>query len=167
MGRVVDLETLKAELAGAAGAALVTTNGCFDILHVGHVRLLGAAKRLGDLLVVAVNDDGSVRRLKGRGRPLVPAEERAEIVAALEPVDYVVLFGEDTPEAVLAAIRPSVHVKGADYRAEDLPETGVVERGGGRVVILPLVEGRSTTDLAERLGETPPAPRRARPPEGA
>lgn len=151
MGRVVDLEQLLAELAARPGR-VVTTNGCFDVLHVGHLQLLREAKALGDILVVAVNDDGSVCRLKGPSRPLVPAAERAELLAALEPVDYVVLFSEDTPDRVLAAIRPAVHVKGGDYRAEDLPETPTVEAGGGRVVIVPLVAGRSTTDLIRRAG---------------
>jgi rfaE bifunctional protein nucleotidyltransferase chain/domain len=151
VGRVVDLEQLLAELAARPGR-VVTTNGCFDVLHVGHLQLLREAKALGDILVVAVNDDGSVCRLKGPSRPLVPAAERAELLAALEPVDYVVLFSEDTPDRVLAAIRPAVHVKGGDYRAEDLPETPTVEAGGGRVVIVPLVAGRSTTDLIRRAG---------------
>jgi len=151
MGRVVGLETLKHALAARTGT-VVTTNGCFDVLHIGHLALLREAKRLGDVLVVAVNDDEGVRRLKGPDRPLVPADERAELVAALEPVDYVVLFGEDTPETVLAAVRPDIHVKGGDYVAEDLPETPVVEAGGGRVVIVPLVPGRSTSELIRKAG---------------
>lgn len=167
MGLVVDLDALCVKLgrggpAAAQGAAdgaasgtgrlsVVSTNGCFDLLHVGHLRLLKAAKELGDVLVVAMNNDRSVRRLKGVARPYVPADERAELVAALEPVDYVVLFSEDTPEAVLAAIRPDVHVKGGDYRLEDLPERRVVEEGGGRVVILPLVPSRSTSALVRRI----------------
>ena len=152
MGRVVDLDTLLSALAGEPGR-VVTTNGCFDLLHVGHLRLLRQAKAMGDVLVVAVNDDGSVRRFKGPSRPLVPAAERAELVAALEPVDYVVLFSEDTPERTLAAIRPAVHVKGGDYRAQDLPETTVVEQGGGEVVIVPLEPGHSTSDLVRRAGK--------------
>ncbi len=152
MGRVVDLDTLLSALADESGR-VVTTNGCFDLLHVGHLRLLREAKAMGDVLVVAVNDDDSVRRFKGPSRPLVPAAERAELVAALEPVDYVVLFSEDTPERTLAAIRPAVHVKGGDYRAQDLPETRVVEEGGGEVVIVPLVPGHSTSDLVRRAGE--------------
>lgn len=152
MGRVVDLDTLLSALADETGR-VVTTNGCFDLLHVGHLRLLRQAKAMGDVLVVAVNDDDSVRRFKGPSRPLVPAAERAELVAALEPVDYVVLFSEDTPNRTLAAIRPAVHVKGGDYRAQDLPETEAVEKGGGRVVIVPLVPGHSTSDLARRAGK--------------
>lgn len=151
MGAVVDLDTLLAALAASPGS-VVTTNGCFDVLHIGHLKLLRQAKSLGDILVVAVNDDDSVRCLKGPDRPLVPAAERAELLAALEPVDYVVLFSEETPERVLDAIRPAVHVKGGDYRVEDLPEARVVERGGGRVVIVPVVPGRSTSDLLKRAG---------------
>ena len=151
MGRVVDLETLRASLDATPGR-VVTTNGCFDLLHVGHLSLLRQAKALGDILVVAVNDDASVRCIKGPSRPVVPAAERAELVAALEPVDYVVLFGEDTPERVLAAIRPDVHVKGGDYRAEDLPEARVVEENGGAVIIIPLVPGHSTTEIMRKAG---------------
>lgn len=152
MGRVVDLDTLLSALAVEPGR-VVTTNGCLDLLHVGHLRLLRQAKAMGDVLVVAVNDDDSVKRFKGPSRPLVPAAERAELVAALDPVDYVVLFSEDTPERTLAAIRPAVHVKGGDYRAQDLPETRVVEEGGGEVVIVPLVPGHSTSDLMRRVRE--------------
>jgi rfaE bifunctional protein nucleotidyltransferase chain/domain len=131
----------------------VTTNGCFDLLHVGHLAVLRQAKALGDILVVAINDDESVRRLKGPSRPIVPAAERAELVAALELVDYVVLFGEDTPERVLAAIKPAVHVKGGDYRTQDLPEARVVQSNGGTVVIVGLVPGHSTTDLIRKAEE--------------
>lgn len=151
MGAVVSLAELERGRFESAGT-VVTTNGCFDILHIGHLRLLEAAKAMGDTLIVAVNDDDSVRRLKGGARPLVPAAERAALVAALAPVDYVVLFSEDTPKAVLEAIRPDIHVKGGDYDAGDLPEAEVVERSGGRVVIVPLVPGRSTSDLIERAG---------------
>jgi rfaE bifunctional protein nucleotidyltransferase chain/domain len=151
VGRVVGLDTLLAELEASPGR-VVTTNGCFDLLHVGHLTLLRQAKGLGDTLVVAVNDDASVRRLgKDPCSPVVPADERAELVAALDPVDYVVVFTEDTPERVLAAIRPAVHVKGGDYRPEDLPETRVVEEGGGEVVIVPLVPDHSTTALVSRI----------------
>lgn len=153
MGRVVALDELLAEIAdrSAAGVGVVvTTNGCYDILHVGHLATFRQAKALGDTLVVLVNDDGSVCRLKGPSRPVVPAADRAELVAALEPVDYVVLFPQDTPVEALAAIRPAVHVKGGDYAAADLPETPVVEAGGGEVVIVPLVPGRSTTGILER-----------------
>jgi rfaE bifunctional protein nucleotidyltransferase chain/domain len=128
---------------------VVFTNGCFDLLHVGHARYLQQARALGDALVVGVNTDASVRRLKGEGRPIVPEEERAELIAALACVDYVTLFGEPTPEALLAHLRPDLHVKGGDYREEDLPESPLVRGWGGQVVILPLTPGRSTTQLIE------------------
>jgi D-beta-D-heptose 7-phosphate kinase/D-beta-D-heptose 1-phosphate adenosyltransferase len=153
MGRVVTLDELLGELHDRSGRTTVTTNGCFDVLHVGHLRLLRAAKAAGDILVVAVNDDDSVARLKGPGRPLVPLADRMELLAALEPVGYVVPFSEDTPEAVLEAIRPDVHVKGGDYREEDLPEAEVVRAHGGRIEIVPLVQGRSTTGLVGRSEE--------------
>jgi rfaE bifunctional protein nucleotidyltransferase chain/domain len=149
----VGLKELLGEIGdrSAAGAGrVVTTNGCFDILHVGHLAVLRQAKALGDTLVVLVNDDDSVRRLKGPSRPLVPAEDRAALVAALEPVDYAVLFSEDTPVEALAAIRPAFHVKGGDYAAGDLPESGVVVAGGGEVVVVPLVPGRSTSEIVRR-----------------
>lgn len=149
MGTVVGLEALTEELAHRDGL-VVTTNGCFDLLHVGHLALLREAKAMGDTLVVLVNDDDSVRRLKGPSRPLVPAADRAELLAALEPVDFVVLFAEDTPEAALAAIAPDIHVKGGDYTPDDLPEARVVREAGGRVAIVPLVDGRSSTGLIER-----------------
>lgn len=153
MGRIATLDELRRELHDRSSKTIVTTNGCFDVLHVGHLRLLRAAKTAGDVLVVAVNDDDSVSRLKGRGRPLVPLNDRMELLAALEPVDYVVPFSEDTPEAILEAIRPDVHVKGGDYSEEDLPEASVVRAHGGRIEIVPLVQGRSTSGLLGRLGE--------------
>ena len=153
-GGVVSWEELLPErdLWRRAGRTVVWTNGCFDLLHVGHLRSLEAAKRLGDVLVVGVNGDESVRRLKGPGRPVVPAEDRAAMVAALRPVDRVVIFGEDTPEAALERLRPEIHAKGADYADKPIPEREVVERHGGRVVLLPLVEGWSTSGLLDRIG---------------
>ena len=134
------------------GLTVVWTNGVFDLLHVGHVRSLEEARALGDVLVVGVNADESVREAKGEGRPVVPAVQRAEVVAALEPVDFVVVFEEATPEAALQRLQPEIHAKGADYRDKPIPERAVVEGYGGRVELLPLVEGVSTTGLAERLG---------------
>jgi D-beta-D-heptose 7-phosphate kinase/D-beta-D-heptose 1-phosphate adenosyltransferase len=141
-------ESLRAE-----GRRIVFTNGCFDLLHVGHARYLVAARELGDALVVGVNSDASVRALKGPARPLVPEGERAELLAALRAVDYVTLFPEPTPEAVIELLRPDIHVKGGDYRLEDLPEAESVRRAGGRVVLLPFTAGRSTTALVERIRE--------------
>jgi rfaE bifunctional protein nucleotidyltransferase chain/domain len=135
----------------AAGRRIVFTNGCFDLLHVGHVRYLQQARALGDLLLVGLNSDASVRRLKGPRRPLVAAGERAEVLASLECVDHVCDFEEDTPEELIAAVRPAVHVKGGDYRADDLPEARLVRELGGEVVILPFTEGRSTTGLADQI----------------
>jgi rfaE bifunctional protein nucleotidyltransferase chain/domain len=134
----------------------VWTNGCFDLLHVGHVRSLQAARRLGDVLIVGVNSDASVRQLKGTGRPILPAEERAELLSALACVDYVVIFDELTPEAALARLQPDVHCKGADYalpHGKPIPEAALVESYGGRVEFLPLVPGTSTSDLIQRIHE--------------
>jgi phosphoheptose isomerase len=133
------------------GLRVVWTNGCFDLLHVGHVRSLEAARALGDVLVVGVNGDASVREIKGDGRPLVPVEERAELVAALEPVDRVVVFDEPTPERALDRLRPEIHTKGADYEGRELPERAVVESYGGSIELLPLVPGLSTSELEQRL----------------
>lgn len=148
---VLSWEELASRLAPlrAAGKRVVFTNGCFDLLHVGHVRCLEAARRLGDVLIVGVNSDASVRHLKGPGRPLLPAQERAELVAALGCVDFVTLFEEPTPERLLAFLKPDVHAKGADYHEEDLPEAPLVRSWGGEVRILPLTPGRSTTELVK------------------
>ena len=131
---------------------LVFTNGCFDLLHPGHVQYLDEARRLGDALVVGVNTDGSVRRLKGDGRPLVPQDARAVVLAGLAAVDAVVLFEEDTPRALIAALLPDLLVKGGDYRAEDVVGRDEVERAGGEVRILPFFPGHSTSELARRIG---------------
>lgn len=136
------------------GQRIVFTNGCFDILHVGHVRLLEQARALGDILVVGVNSDSSVRRLKGPSRPLTPAEERAEIVASLGCVSWVTLFDEDTPIETLRALRPHVHVKGGDYRPEDLPERAILDDIGARLEIVPLIPGRSSSRLIEQARES-------------
>ncbi len=134
------------------GRRIVFTNGVFDILHVGHVRYLEAARALGDTLLVGVNSDASVRRLKGPERPLNPQDERAEVLAALRCVDGVCVFEEDTPHALIEAVRPAIHAKGGDYQTPDaLPETPLVRSLGGEVVILSLVPGRSTTRLIERI----------------
>jgi D-beta-D-heptose 7-phosphate kinase/D-beta-D-heptose 1-phosphate adenosyltransferase len=139
-------------LAGirARGGTLVATGGCFDIVHPGHVATLQAARRLGDALVVVINSDDSVRRLKGPTRPVVPEQDRARVLSAFDCVDAVVIFDEDDPCAVLDWIRPQVWVKGGDYGGTPLPETAVVERHGGRVVLLPYLDGRSTTAILAR-----------------
>jgi rfaE bifunctional protein nucleotidyltransferase chain/domain len=131
----------------------VLTNGVFDLLHAGHVRLLEAARAHGDLLIVGINSDASVRRLgKGPNRPIHPQEDRAEVLAALRCVDAVVIFEESDPIALIEALRPEVHVKGGDYRLEELPETPVVQGYGGQVVLLPVLEGRSTTSALRKAG---------------
>ena len=136
----------------SAGRTVVFTNGCFDLLHVGHVQYLGAARALGDALVVALNTDESVRRLKGPERPLISERQRAELIAALECVDYVTLFGQDTPIELIELLEPDVFVKGGDYTVEGLPEAHVVKAYGGRVEIVPLYGGGiSTTELIERI----------------
>jgi D-beta-D-heptose 7-phosphate kinase/D-beta-D-heptose 1-phosphate adenosyltransferase len=149
------LTALVAEVRGRqrAGQKIVFTNGCFDILHAGHVRLLRQAAALGDFLVVGLNSDASVRRLKGPTRPLNNEEARSELLAALEPVDAVVAFEEDTPFALIEALGPDVLVKGGDYRPDEVVGREVVEARGGQLVLVPLVEGHSTTNLARRLDE--------------
>ena len=137
----------------AEGRRLVFTNGCFDILHVGHVRYLAAARRLGDALLVAVNSDASVRQLKGAGRPVMSEGERAELLAALEAVDYVTVFDDLSPRSLIAEVLPDVLVKGGDYALDEIHGREEVERAGGRVVALPFVEGTSTTGVIERIRE--------------
>ena len=142
------LRQLKSE-----GNVIVTTNGCFDVLHLGHLRYLQAARQLGDLLVVAINSDASVRELKGENRPLIPEDERAEMLAGLECVDYVVIFPELNPIELLSELKPSLHVKGGDYKLEQLVEREVVEANGGKVIVGLNVPGKSTTNLIEVICE--------------
>jgi D-beta-D-heptose 7-phosphate kinase/D-beta-D-heptose 1-phosphate adenosyltransferase len=130
-----------------AGGTVVATGGCFDILHAGHLSSLEAARALGDTLVVLLNSDESVRRLKGPSRPVQPAQDRARVLRGLACVDAVVVFDEDTPEAALADLRPDIWAKGGDYAADDLPESALVQTWGGRVVLLPYLSGRSTTAI--------------------
>ena len=132
------------------GRRVVFTNGCFDLLHAGHVDLLERAAALGDVLVVGVNSDASVRRLKGAGRPIVPLPERLEILAGLRVVDYVVPFRDATPARLIRRLRPDVLVKGGDYRPSQIVGRRTVEAGGGRVVVVPLRRGRSTSALIRR-----------------
>lgn len=143
--------------AREAGARLVFTNGCFDLLHRGHVSYLEAARVLGDALVVGLNSDASVKKLKGPGRPVVPEVDRAAVLRALRAVDEVIVFAEDTPERLIRELRPDVYVKGGDYRIEDLPEAEVAEEIGAEVRILPFEAGYSTTALIERIRNGPGA----------
>ena len=130
---------------------IVFTNGCFDILHVGHIRYLKAAKDLGDVLIVGLNTDASVKRLKGNDRPINSESDRAEVLLALEAVDHVVLFGEQTAESLIAEVKPNIYVKGGDYTLETLPEVKIVQSYGGRVEFIPMVAGRSTTNVINKI----------------
>ena len=136
----------------AAGEQVVLTNGCFDLLHVGHIRYLEGAKQLGGKLIVALNSDSSVRRIKGEGRPAMPENERAEIIAALACVDAVVIFDEPDVRALIADLRPNVQAKGTDYTAESVPERDAMAAIGGRVAIVGDPKDHSTTALLERFG---------------
>ena len=133
------------------GGKLVFTNGCFDLIHVGHLRYLEKARQLGDFLVIGLNSDMSVRGLKGEGRPFVTEMERAEVLSALVFVDYIVIFSEARPDRLIESLKPDIHVKGGDYKKEDLPEREIVESYGGKVVILDLVPGKSTSFMAEEI----------------
>ena len=153
-GRVIlDREELLRARAAlrAEGRKLVFTNGCFDILHVGHTRYLAAARALGDALLVAINSDRSVRALKGAGRPVMNEAERAEVLAALTSVDFVTVFDEESPRKLIAELLPDVLVKGGDYALGEIHGREEVEAAGGRVLALPFVEGASTTGIIERV----------------
>jgi D-glycero-beta-D-manno-heptose 1-phosphate adenylyltransferase len=150
---VKELAAISSEMQ-AAGRKLVVTNGCFDLLHVGHVRYLQAARKLGDALAVGLNGDESTRALKGKGRPLNKEQDRAEVLAALSSVDYVAIFPEVRATRFLETVRPAVYVKGGDYTAEtlDAQERAALEKSGAQIRILPFAEGYSTSSLIERLG---------------
>lgn len=153
-GKILSRDDLVARFGPGRSRQVVFTNGCFDLLHAGHVEYLERARALGDALVVGVNTDASARRLgKGPGRPLVPEDDRARVVAALEAVDAVCLFDEDTPAQLIEAVVPDVLVKGADWSLEDVVGRDVVEAAGGRVELVPLVDGRSTSGLVKRIRE--------------
>lgn len=149
--KIVPTADLKKKLKRLRGKTVVFTNGCFDILHYGHVAYLQAARKKGDILVVGLNTDASVRRLKGPRRPVTPQRERAAVLAALACVDYVTFFGDDTPLRLIKAVRPDVLVKGADWKKKEIVGAPFVASCGGRVLTIPLVKGRSTTDLLKRL----------------
>ena len=134
------------------GRKMVFTNGCFDLIHRGHVEYLAAARSLGDLLIVGLNSDGSVRRLKGPARPLVPLADRAAVLSALSAVDVVVPFSEDTPYRLIRSIQPDVLVKGADYRLDQVVGADIVQAHGGRVLLANIVPGHSTTTTIGRVG---------------
>ena len=150
---ILDLDAARAwrEQQRANGQRVVSTNGCFDLLHAGHVAYLAWARAQGDALILLLNDDASVRTLKGPQRPLVGFADRARVLSALRSVDAIVGFAERSPERVLEVLAPDVHVKSAQYRIDELPERYVVERGGGRIVLAPHQPGRSTTDLVAAI----------------
>ena len=133
------------------GKKIVFTNGCFDIIHAGHVRYLTTAKSFGDVLIVGLNTDESVRRLKGENRPINSEDDRAEVLLGLKAVDHVIFFGEATAEDLIAEVKPNVYVKGGDYTLATLPEAKIVQKFGGRVELVNLVAGRSTTNIVEKI----------------
>ena len=133
------------------GKKIVFTNGCFDIIHAGHVRYLTTAKNFGDVLIIGLNTDDSVRRLKGASRPINTQADRAEVLLGLKAVDHVVYFGEQTAENLIAEVKPDIYVKGGDYTLETLPEAAIVQKYGGRVELVNLVEGHSTTNVINKI----------------
>tara|TARA_B100000315_G_C14268726_1_gene447644 strand:+ start:111 stop:569 length:459 start_codon:yes stop_codon:yes gene_type:complete len=134
-----------------AGKTVVFTNGCFDILHIGHIRYLKEARELGDVLIVGLNSDASVKKLKGEKRPLIQQDQRAEVLDSLESVDYVVIYDENTPEQLIRELKPGIQAKGGDYTPEQVPEKKALEEYGGRLEILKLVDCDSTTDIISKL----------------
>jgi D-glycero-beta-D-manno-heptose 1-phosphate adenylyltransferase len=157
MGRIVSQEELISLFGRASRGAhkVVFTNGCFDLLHPGHIRSLEAARSLGDVLVVGLNRDASIRQMKGDARPVIAESERAELLAALEAVDFVVLFGEATPREIISLLLPDVLVKGTDWGSGEIVGREEVERAGGRVISVPLEPGYSTTSLLQKIRSLP------------
>ena len=157
MGRIVSQEELISLLGRASRGArkVVFTNGCFDLLHPGHIRSLEAARSLGDVLVVGLNRDASIRQMKGDARPVIAESERAELLAALEAVDFVVLFGEATPRDIISRLLPDVLVKGADWGSGEIVGREEVETAGGRVISVPLEPGYSTTSILQKIRSLP------------
>jgi D-beta-D-heptose 7-phosphate kinase/D-beta-D-heptose 1-phosphate adenosyltransferase len=152
-GKLKNLDELAAIAAEARqnGKSVVFTNGCFDILHRGHVHVLRQAKAAGDLLIVALNSDRSVQEIKGAKRPVLPETDRIELIGAMEMVDYVIVFDEPDPYKLIVAIKPNVLAKGGDWGAEKIIGADVVEQAGGRVVVIPYLEGFSTSEIIERI----------------
>lgn len=148
-----ELKTIldKLRKKGGVHPKIIFTNGCFDLIHYGHIDYLKKAKLLGDILIIGLNSDSSVRRLKGKGRPLVPQKERAEILSALEFVDYLTIFSEDTPANLISAIKPDILVKGSDYHPHDIVGNDFVQSYSGKVITIPLVKGKSTTALIRKI----------------
>ena len=155
MGQLVKRENIRqiVKEIQESGKTVVTTNGCFDILHVGHVRYLNKTKSFADYSIVLLNSDSSVRAIKGEGRPINNELDRAEVLNALACVDYVVLFDESSPKDLLDEIKPDVHTKGADYSVETLPEADVILKNGGKIEFITFVEGKSTTNTIKAMGQ--------------
>ncbi len=155
LGKIVSREALPGIIQPAitAGKKIVFTNGCFDILHPGHIQVLGAAKNEGDILVVGMNADASVKKLKGEDRPVMDEQSRAILLASLVFVDYVVIFTDETPLELIRELRPNVLVKGGDYRREEIVGADLVEAGGGRTVIVPLLAGHSSSEIIGKKGK--------------
>jgi D-beta-D-heptose 7-phosphate kinase/D-beta-D-heptose 1-phosphate adenosyltransferase len=153
MNKILERNTLKDKLEELRkkGKKIAFTNGCFDILHVGHVRYLREAKKTADVLVLALNSDSSVRSLKGKERPIVPEKERAEIIAALEFIDFVTIFPESTPLELINYLKPDILIKGGDWAEKDVVGRKEIKEWGGRVAIIPEVEGKSTTNIVEKI----------------
>ncbi len=153
--KLVSLQKLKKRIADARknGKTIAFTNGCFDIIHAGHVRYLNKAKSLGDILVIGLNSDSSVRKIKGEKRPIVPQKERAEVLSGLEAVDYVVLFNEPTPIKLIKAVLPDILVKGADWASHEIVGADIVKTAGGKIKRVKLVQGRSTTNIIKKILE--------------
>ncbi|MBM7557741.1 D-glycero-beta-D-manno-heptose 1-phosphate adenylyltransferase [Halanaerobacter jeridensis] len=154
--KVYKIEKLAEILAEekAAGNQIVFTNGCFDLLHIGHTRYLAQAKAKGDILVVGLNSDSSVKKLKGDKRPLIPQDERAEMLSNLEMVDYVTIFADETAKNVIAELEPDIYVKGGDYSINNLPEAEVVQQSGGEIELVSEIKGASTTNIVNKILET-------------
>ncbi len=151
--KILSIPTLLDRFARPRSESVVFTNGCFDLLHRGHVEYLTAARQLGDRLIIGLNTDASVRRLKGPARPVTTELDRAIVLAGLSCVDAITFFDEDTPRALISLLLPDVLVKGGDYRPQDIVGKSEVEAAGGRVVVLPYIEGKSTTDILQRVGK--------------
>ena len=145
-----DIKTMT-ETVKSADKTIVFTNGCFDILHAGHVRYLNEAKKLGDCLIVGLNSDESVRKLKGPSRPINSAEDRAEVLSALSAVDYVVVFSDATAEGLVTELQPTIYVKGGDYNIKDLPEAEIVAQYGGKTILIPEVVGKSSSNIINKM----------------
>ena len=153
MGQVIKREEIKEliEKLRKENKTTVFTNGCFDILHIGHVRYLKASSKYADIMIIGLNSDSSVKRLKGESRPINNENDRAELLSELGFVDYVVIFEEDTPENLLDKIKPNIYTKGADYTIETLPEAKTVLKNGGKVEFIQLIEGKSTTNVIKKI----------------